>query len=175
MSTDQEEGLFWRIIEEGITIEGIQLILDVLKIEHNLVFFKVFCEKLKTLILSKIAEVFLVTLNRKPEDTAYISNDGFLDFRAWIVQQGRETYQLFLDFKSEKELLHLNLDPNIAWSEDLLYVVNISLHKKDSTSYGELDFIITGLHDLKEHSLLYETVEFKKLEQKYPLLYSKYA
>ncbi len=129
-------------------------------------FHNILCAKIKSLFLPKIAEVFLVStpeLLPSSRDELYISNDGFIDFRAWIVSLGQKHYDLFLHFQTEREVLCYDLDPNITWREDLVYIA-LSVCQ-DLGIDIELDYYVD-----KSSEDLYAGIELEQLSQKYPLL-----
>ena len=177
MPEKHKEDIFWNIIGSYNSIEIIENQLNTLSIEENMIFDKQLRDKLKILIKPKIAEIYLASYNHKPNEFEYISNDGFLDFRAWIIHQGKNVYTLFLNFKSEEELVHLDLHPEVAYSEMLLYVVLNTLDKKtNGKAYEKLDYIPqTGADEVEKHSQLYLDVDFKNLEKKHPIIFSKYS
>lgn len=169
---------FWKLIENCDTIEMIEdLLIDLLSIEYAIYFETELQEKLDQLIQPKIAEVFLTTTIDKTRDFIYVSPHFFLGFRAWIVRQGQETYDLFLNFKSEKELEHLNLDINHAHSEELLYVVRDALVKKvGKEGFEQLEKECEALEYLSTYAKDIDLpAGAEDLEANYPILCAKYA
>lgn len=90
--------------------------------EENLCDFQAaFNQKLSDLFLPKVVEVFYLTSYSLKSNWGYISNDGFLDFRAWIISLGQKNFMKFILFEHEDEILEFDFNPNYAYREDLVY------------------------------------------------------
>lgn len=94
---------------------------ELLSVENLGNFQMAFNQKLHDLFLPKIVEVFYLTAYGLKKDWGYISNDGFLDFRAWIISLGQKKFMKFILFEHENEILEFDFNPNYAFREDLVY------------------------------------------------------
>ena len=94
--------------------------------KETLDFHRVFSEKLYELFLPTLAEIFMVSGNKYEKlkkGNTYISNDGFRDFRSWIIGLGKKEFENFKRYSKEKEFLKYDLNPNNAYREDLEYMI----------------------------------------------------
>lgn len=175
---------FWKIIEDrhpALTEADVQemghedaqyfSIKELLHSEERAVAFQ---EKLNEKILSlfepKIAELFLVSCNPQEKyDSLYISNDGFIDFRAWIVSLGKANYERFLNFESETEILEYNLDPNFAYREDLVYLVN-EVFDESFEKESPCSLEVNG-----DYEKLYIEIRKNNLKNIYPILFKRFS
>ena len=134
-------------------------------------FHEILCRKVKDLYLPKIGELFLLTsydlslaINR---EFKYISVDGFVDFRAWIVSGGRSHYETFLNFTSEKDLLPYSMDANNAFREDLVYLA-LTVSERLGQDI-DLNYDLNG-----NVEKLYREMNWDSLDNKYPQLFKLY-
>ena len=97
----------------------------------------------------------------------YISTDGFLDFRAWIVSLGKVNYDTFLNFKSEAELLQFDLDVESAYREDLVHLASTIAEELGENI--DLDF-----HTDNDVDELYLKMNWDGLNEKHPKLFKLY-
>ncbi len=133
--------------------------------------------KIYKLFQPKIAEIFRVTgykENKVVSDFKYISNDGFIDFRAWIVSLGKEGYEQFLNFQSEEELLKFDLDADRAYRDEIPFFAYWFCQRVFQGN-GNCDEVFKFGFD-GDYEALYAKMdwEWDVLEKKYPLLYQKY-
>ncbi len=135
-------------------------------------FHDILCQKIRALYLPKIGELFLMTVYDVSKiidkDFRYISTDGFIDFRAWIISLGKEHYETFLNFKSEKELYKFDMDVNTAYREDLVYLAGTFAEEE----FGEeisLDYYLDN-----DAEKLYSKMNWDNLNEKYPNLFQLY-
>ena len=145
-------------------------------------FNKIYIQKVNKLLLPNVVELFTVR-RRSFEDLkdgqAYISNDGFRDFRGWIIGLGRENYQLLKDFKKEEEIIHFNFYVENAYRDDLEFIIN-DLYE---AFYAELkDAEIDKMYknrfskgDLADFGEISEQIDWANLDKKYPKMFAKYS
>jgi hypothetical protein len=139
--------------------------------ELILQFDNILAEKLRSLFIPKIAELFVINgydIRIKDNyDFFYISNDGFRHFRQWIVGLGQEHYLNFLNFTKEEEILPYNIDGNIAYRGDLnLIAFNL-------VQEFNLDIELNYNEDGDWHEL-YENMIKSDFDKKYPKLFHIY-
>ena len=98
--------------------------------EKLILFQKTLEQKLITLYTAPIAELYIILENEyeKEGDTydfdGFISDDGFLYFRCWLLLKGKEFYD---DITKDIESFvsgKYNFDIGDTWAEGLLYVAN---------------------------------------------------
>ncbi len=191
-----DESKFWATIEliyhipetirRGYDFDVLQkhLIKKHLKqhsIKDILCFQEIFAEKVYELFLPKIADLVLLTAypfkDRDPEFKD-ISNDGFLDFRFWIVSLGKYHFDIFLDFKEEEEVLPFNLHPENAYSPSLGFIVDEIYEElnpendKKALDYCDEYGISYGFDG--DYKKLYAQMNWNTLEDVYPKLFKKY-
>ena len=135
-------------------------------------FQEILNEKIRDLFLPKIGELFLFTSydlsNKENTKFKYISVDGFIDFRAWIVGLGKKSYETFLNFESEEELFQFDLDVNRAFREDLVFLTS-------KIADEELGIEIDLEHYFdKDADELYSKMNWENLDMKYPQLFKTY-
>lgn len=189
------EADFWNYLEEAGKEEyDLQKIMVNLKealsksaLSELISFEIILRSKIRALFLPKIGEIFLVTTSKhKKSKLRYISNDGFIDFRAWIVGNGKWFFEHFLNFKSEEELIGFELHPNYAYNEDLVGLTNLILKEQQQTKQIRIDDFIeeskneregdsiwSGVYD-GNRTTFYEKIEWENLALKYPEIYQKY-
>lgn len=135
-------------------------------------FHEILCEKIRELYLPKIGELFLMTSYDLSEhinkEFKYISVEGFVDFRAWIVSLGKENYEIFLNFQSENELFKFDMDVNVANREDLVYLA-ITVAEDELGEKMDLKY-----HLDKDGEQLYLKMNWDNLNEKYPKLFKYY-
>jgi hypothetical protein len=94
-------------------------------------------------------------------------DDGFDDFRAWLIAQGKERYEMALsDPESLVDLV--NLDQN-AQEGDLLYVAHKAYERKTGRSIPVLP------RSIKYPSLKGTHWPAEKIKDKFPILTSKFG
>lgn len=188
-----DEELFWKYIEQvySFSVEEydlpalqntlLQISLEKHTLDELLTFESIFREKIYQLFLSKIAEVFLITsydLNDKM-DFKYISNDGFIDFRVWIVAQGKTTFEKFLNFTDESEILEYDLNDETAYRADLF---NLTSEVYSNVFFDDKENFED--HYNKKYDIQYDAIyeklykemswEKEELKRKYPIQFEKY-
>lgn len=188
------ENLFWEyinltneVVREGLSIREIEerqiwLIEEKLflhSFEDVLKFHRIFSEKIYELFLPTLAEVFMVShsnYDSLKKGDVYISNDGFRDFRSWIVGLGREEFENFKAYQKEEDFLKYDLNPNKAYREDLEYII-VDLYEafketeEDLTQLEKIyeqkyDFFYDGDYQLD----LEEKIDWANINQKYPII-----
>ena len=109
----------------------------------------------------------------------FISNDGFRDFRSWIVGLGKKAFEEFKNFEEEEGLIKYNLDCELAYREDLEYLIIDLYELAQITEERNVEKIFekkykVGCDGDYEKDLL-NPIEWKKLDKKYPRLIQKYT
>ncbi|MDX2301440.1 MAG: DUF4240 domain-containing protein [Microscillaceae bacterium] len=134
------ESEFWAIIDislESIAFdaevdEQIEALVDYLInfSKKDLIGFEIHIRrKLADLYKSEIVELYVIMENDfSIEDNGqvsfddYVSSDGFLYFRCWLILQGRD---LFYDVLQDPEtILKYTININEIWGESLLYATD---------------------------------------------------
>ena len=98
--------------------------------EKLILFQKTLEQKLITLYTAPIAELYIILENEKEGDTydfdGFISDDGFLYFRCWLLLKGKEFYE---DITKDIESFvsgKYHFDIAETWAEELLYVADLA-------------------------------------------------
>ena len=164
---DIEERQIW-LIEEKLFLHSFEDVLE---------FHRIFSEKVYELFLPTLAEVFMVShsnYDTLKKGNVYISNDGFRDFRSWIVGLGREEFENFKTYQKEEDFLEYDLDPDNAYREDLEYII-VDLYegfKETEQDLTELEKIYERKYDFfydgDYQSDLEEKIDWANINQKYP-------
>ena len=134
-------------------------------------FQQLFSEKILNLFIPKIAELFYISAYAQTKydpKFKYISTDGFLDFRAWIVGMGKAHYYTFLNFDTEDEISQYDLNPNSAYREDLVFLAEGIYRELNEVSFP-LEYFYDG-----DSEKLYAQMQWNQLEAKYPKIYKGY-
>jgi len=141
---EKADYFFWEAIEKSYKynkkdcedydleehIEKLTAYLSKYSEEKLILFEKTLQEKLISLYTAPIAELSIILENEyeKEGDTysfdGYISDDGFLYFRCWLLLKGKEFYD---DITKDIESFvsgKYNFDIGDTWAEGLLYVAN---------------------------------------------------
>ena len=120
----------WEAYDLEEHIEKLTAYLSKYSEEKLILFEKTLQEKLISLYTAPIAELSIILENEyeKKGDTysfdGYISDDGFLYFRCWLLLKGKEFYD---DITKDIESFvsgKYNFDIGDTWAEGLLYVAN---------------------------------------------------
>jgi len=192
-----QESIFWEYIDlinhvdtEGLNTrekEYYQVHLIKRKLffqdfSKTLEFHRTFSEKLYELFLPNLAEVFMVSWSNYESlqrENLYISNDGFKDFRSWIIGLGKKEFENFKNFSTEKEFLNYDLNPNNAYREDLEYII-LDLYqefKKKSKDIPKLKSIYEKKYnfgyDGDYQTDLIDKINWVNIDKKYPTILKK--
>ena len=120
----------WEAYDLEEHIEKLTAYLSKYSEEKLILFEKTLQEKLISLYTAPIAELSIILENEyeKEGDTysfdGYISDDGFIYFRCWLLLKGKEFYD---DITKDIESFvsgKYNFDIGDTWAEGLLYVAN---------------------------------------------------
>ncbi|WP_196887299.1 DUF4240 domain-containing protein [Aureivirga sp. CE67] len=181
------EEIFWNLIgkffeypieeinEKGYDVIQNEILEDYLgkaDKESLIKFHELLCTKIRELYLPKIGDLFLLSgydlEDKLTKDFQYISEDGFADFRAWIVSLGKEHFEKFKNFEKEEDLFEYDLDANGAFREDLIYIIS---RISETRFEEELDLD----YDLENEEVdLYSKMNWNTLNEKYPKLFKFY-
>ena len=192
-----QESIFWEYIDlinqvdkEGLNTrekEYYQVHLIKRKLinqdfSKTLAFHRIFSDKIYELFLPTLAEVFMASWNvyeSLQEENLYISNDGFRDFRSWIVGLGKKEFENFKQYSTEKEFLNYDLDPNKAYREDLEYIIvelyeAISKREKENSQIEiiykkKYEYGYDGDYDKD----LINKIDWANIDKKYPTILRK--
>jgi hypothetical protein len=140
----------------------------------------IYNEKLNDLWLPKIVELQMVnqlSFEELQKENLYVSNDGFRDFRNYIVGRGRKEFELIKDFKTEDEIFHIDFHVNIAYRSDLEFLVDelIETHYSKQDNKEE----VKSLHDnnmvrtFPDFKDVTGQIDWKSLDKKYPKMITK--
>lgn len=130
-------------------VDNITIILSYLEKEKIILFEKVFQEKLHELCLSSIAELYIILncsfkeLNSHIIFDDYLSMDGFIYFRCWLLLKGKA---FFTDIKKDiNAFINGSYSFNIGdtWAEGLLYAADngYNYYHKEASSYPIRDAV----------------------------------
>ena len=120
----------WESYDLDEHIEKLTTYLSKYSEEKLILFEKTLQQKLISLYTAPIAELSIILENEyeKEGDTynfdGYISDDGFIYFRCWLLLKGKEFYD---DITKDIESFvsgKYNFDIGDTWAEGLLYVAN---------------------------------------------------
>ena len=143
---EKADYFFWEAIEKSYKynkkdreaydldehIEKLTTYLSKYSEEKLILFEKTLQEKLISLYTAPIAELFIILENEyeKEGDTydfdGFISDDGFLYFRCWLLLKGKEFYE---DITKDIESFvsgKYHFDIAETWAEELLYVADLA-------------------------------------------------
>ncbi|MDJ1492322.1 DUF4240 domain-containing protein [Cytophagaceae bacterium DM2B3-1] len=142
MSPQEEENFFWNAIEisnrsqsshwsDYDIEEHLENLIELLSHhtkEELIIFEKVFQEKMYELYTSNIAELSIILENGYTTEDGkiifddYISTDGFIYFRCWLILKGKQFFEEIT--KDINAFINGKYSFNIGdtWAEGLLYV-----------------------------------------------------
>lgn len=174
LNVRDQEDLQVLLIKDQLRKDGLKGALD---------FYRILFEKLRALFRPNLAELFMVTWNSYEslqKENVYISNDGFRDFRSWIIGLGRKDYMRFKNFEQEESILEYDLNPNVAYREDLEYIIN-ELYKehwsepydKKNENLYKTKYLYGCDGDHKED--LINRIDWQNLDKKYKQTFKKYS
>ena len=141
---EKADYFFWEAIEKSYKynkkdceaydleehIEKLSTYLSKYSEEKLILFEKTLQEKLISLYTASIAELYIILGNEYEKEgdnysfDGYISDDGFIYFRCWLLLKGKEFYD---DITKDIETFvsgKYNFDIGDTWAEGLLYVAN---------------------------------------------------
>lgn len=141
-----------------------------------------YTKKVDELFLPNVVELYAVSYRSFEElkdGQAYISNDGFRDFRNWVIGLGQADYQLIKNFKKEEEVLHLDFYVEHAYRDDLEFIIS-DLYKE---FYAELkDAEIDKMYENRfsgvyfaDFEAISAKIDWANLDKKYPKMFAQYA
>ena len=186
-----QEDTFWEYIDliKHVDTEGLNLVekesyqvhlikrkLIELDFKEVLVFHQIFNQKLYELFSPTLAEVFMVSWNsyeKLKNGNVYISNDGFRDFRSWIIGLGREEFEKFKTYEKEEDFLKYDLNSDIPYREDLEHIVvelYENLKKEQQSQIKEIYEKYSGLYCDGDYQLdLEDKIDWININKKYPV------
>ena len=158
---------FWEIIKN----QNIKSTIKDFDLNKLLSFQDVLASQIRELFIPQIGEIFYLIQNLKNldeyETAKYISTDGFLDFRAWIISCGKTTFIDFLTFKHESKILKYQLSSQ-CYNPDLPFLVENIIDSK----FEEKDKTNINYHFDNDYDQLYSKIQWDQLYDKYDLLIS---
>ncbi|MDJ1472311.1 DUF4240 domain-containing protein [Xanthocytophaga flava] len=142
MSPQEEENLFWNAIEKSNKsqtshwsdydieehLENLVELLSHHSKEELVIFEKVFQEKMYELYTAEIAELSIILENGYTTEDGkiifddYISTDGFIYFRCWLILKGKEFFEEITEDINAFINGKYSFDIGNNWAEGLLYV-----------------------------------------------------
>lgn len=172
----------WEAYDLEEHIEKLTTYLSKYSEEKLILFEKTLQEKLISLYTAPIAELSIILENEyeKEGDTysfdGYISDDGFLYFRCWLLLKGKEFYD---DITKDIESFvsgKYNFDIGDTWAEGLLYVANDA--NQEARPDSDEDIIRDTVYekwpeinyDLGEFAMEREPKSGTELQKMYPKL-----
>lgn len=145
-------------------------------------FNKIYTQKVDELLLPNVVELFAVShrpFEKLKDGQAYISNDGFRDFRDWVIGLGRENYQLIKNFKTENEIIHLNFHIETAYRDDLEFIIN-DLYEEYFSKFEDTE--IDKMYENRfsggyfaDFETVSKQIDWANLDKKYPKIFAKYS
>ena len=172
----------WEAYDLEEHIEKLTAYLSKYSEEKLILFEKTLQEKLISLYTAPIAELSIILENEyeKEGDTysfdGYISDDGFIYFRCWLLLKGKEFYD---DITKDIESFvsgKYNFDIGDTWAEGLLYVANDA--NQEARPDSDEDIIRDTVYE-KWPEINYDSGDFamerkpeygKELQKMYPKL-----
>lgn len=196
--TEEEKAdyFFWEAIEKSYKynkkdceaydleehIEKLTTYLSKYSEEKLILFEKTLQEKLISLYTAPIAELSIILENEYEKEgdnysfDGYISDDGFIYFRCWLLLKGKEFYD---DITKDIESFvsgKYNFDIGDTWAEGLLYVANDA--NQEARPDSDEDIIRDTVYekwpeinyDLGEFAMKREPKSGTELQKMYPKL-----
>ncbi len=142
IALDKEEDFFWEMIEKS-NKKGVNNLEEYDVDEHTdrltdwlsqqskealVVFEKVFLQKMDKLDTAEIAELSIIIENKYTNENGkvvfdeYVSTDGFVYFRCWLILKGKEFYYEITEDINAIVNGKYSFDIGNTWGEGLLYV-----------------------------------------------------
>ncbi|MDJ1499788.1 DUF4240 domain-containing protein [Xanthocytophaga agilis] len=142
MSPTEEEDFFWNAIEKSNRsqsshwsdynieehLENLIGLLSHHTKEELIIFEKVFQEKMYELYTANIAELSIILENGYTTEEGkiifddYISTDGFIYFRCWLILKGKQFFEEITEDINAFINGKYSFDIGDTWAEGLLYV-----------------------------------------------------
>lgn len=195
MNIDLNEQFFWELIAKANTndnwetydidehIDELTALLSELESEEMILFEMTFRKKLNQLYKVEIAELSMILENSFKEKDGiydfddYISTDGFIYFRCWLILKGQAFYYDILNDINAFVSGKYAFDIGDTWGEGLLYVSDLAYDAK----YGKEDssFITDAVNELYPDIVHYDLIDIewdrspyigKELQLHYPEL-----
>ena len=172
----------WEAYDLREHIEKLTTYLSKYSEERLILFEKTLQEKLISLYTAPIAELSIILENEYEKDgdtysfDGYISDDGFIYFRCWLLLKGKEFYD---DITKDIESFvsgKYNFDIGDTWAEGLLYVANDA--NQEARPDSDEDIIRDTVYE-KWPEINYDSGDFamerkpeygKELQKMYPKL-----
>ena len=147
------EDEFWEIIETrppnltlsninylgpGNRVKYIEKSLQELPSQELVSFQNILTSKIRALYLLRVAKIFLSQMPEyqdEPERATFLSTDGFIDFRAWIICLGKKAYEGILYNKLDYKLIPNILNYNIAYEPKLPFLAENMLIARNASEY----------------------------------------
>lgn len=200
MNIDLNEQFFWELIAKANTnqevetydidehIDELTALLSELESEEMILFEMTLRKKLNQLDKVEIAELSIILENSFEKRDGiydfddYISTDGFIYFRCWLILKGQEFFYDILEdinvFVSGKYAF----DIGDTWGEGLLYVSDLAYDakygKEDSSFVTDtVDELYPDIvhYDLKEIDWIRPAYIGRELQEHYPELVKEIA
>lgn len=141
---------------------------------------RIYNEKLDDLFQPKIVELQMVNyllIEELIKKRPYVSNDGFRDFRGYIIGLGRKNYELVKNFKKEDEIFHIDFYVNVAYRSDLEFIYSElyenHFSKLDKDEIEKMDKEHTHPNYFLSFEDIIDQIDWNKLDKKYPKMIAK--
>lgn len=141
---------------------------------------RIYNEKLNDLFQPKIVELQMVNyllIEELIKKRPYVSNDGFRDFRGYIIGLGRKNYELVKNFKKEDEIFHIDFYVNVAYRSDLEFIYSElydnHFSKLDKDEIEKMDKEHTHPNYFLSFEDMIDQIDWNKLDKKYPKMIAK--
>ena len=139
---ENNDAIFWDIIEEANQsisthwsdysidehLENLTILLSKFNKDQIVLFQKCFVEKLNELYIGNTAELYIILTNSFQNIDGqitfdnYISTDGYIYFRCWLVLKGKAFFNDIKDDINSFISGKYSFDIGDTWAEGLLYV-----------------------------------------------------
>lgn len=143
-------------------------------------FDKIYNEKLDELLIPSIIELHLVNFSSVDElksGNIYVSNDGFRDFRGYIIGLGRKNYELIKEFRREDDIFHIDFWIENAYRSDIelvlsqLYNDHFSQLQDEEVEKQYNEYRVDGY--FANLDSIIEKNDWENIEKKYPKMIAK--
>lgn len=175
MKVDLNEQFFWELIAQANTsdtpesyeldehIDELTALLSELDSGEMILFEMTLRKKINQLNTVEIAELSMILENSFEENDGvfdfddYMSTDGFIYFRCWLILRGKEFFYEIIEDINAFINGKYEFDISDTWAEGLLYVTDLAFDAK----YGQEDssFVTDAVDDLYVEVVHYDLIE----------------
>ena len=148
--------------------------------EELIDYDRIYNKKLDDLFQPKIIELKLVnhlSIEELTKERPYISNDGFRDFRGYIIGLGRKEYELVKNFTKEDEIFHIDFYINVAYRSDLEFIYrnlyNNYFSKRGKDKIEKMNKEKTYTNYFLSFEDIIDQINLNNLDKNYPKMIAK--